>query len=176
MKNNNGVVYETITVLAIHILNASEMPFEKDGTELLQRYQRFLLDCAKIMIQESKCMDFMIGNNCICSIYAGRGSSTIKRAMGAAVRIENLMERLNCKNTYDSLERIIMGIGIASGTAAMFKMNGNEKEKGKCVWIGPVMEKADDLSRAAIRNGERRIMAENKLYEIIRDIINRENI
>lgn len=176
MKNNNGVVYEKITVLAVHILNASEIPFEKDGHVLLQRYQRFLLECSEIMLQGNRCMDVLLCNNSICCIWAGRCNETVKKAAVTAVRIENLVEKINRRNTYDGLERIIAGIGIASGTAVVFTVCRSDQEKGKRVWLGSVMEKASYLSRTAIRYGERKIMAEHKIYDYVCDIVRREEL
>jgi len=158
MKHNNSVVYERITVLAIHILNASEIPFEKDGRMLLERYQRFLFDCSEIMRRQSGCMDILIFHNRISCVYAGCRTETVKKAAEAAMQIENLAKRRS---------GMIMGMGIASGTAAMISVSVANTEIEKRVWLGPAVEKADFLSHAAIDYGERRILAEHKIYESV---------
>jgi len=165
MKNRNGVVYERITVLAVHILNASELPFEKDGRILLERYQRFLFDCSEIMCRQKESRDVLVSHNRISCIYAGYSTETLRKVAETATQIEKLAEKMNLKNQKDCIEKIVMGIGIAAGVAMMVSINANN------VWMGPVVERAQFLSQAAIDYGGRKIFAERGIYDQVYELL-----
>ena len=157
MKNNNGVVYERLTVLAVHILNASDIPFEKDCDVLLEQYRRFLFECSEMMIQSGCCADIAMYNNTICGIFTGRYEIPVNTVVDVAVQIQEKLSRINDINMCEGREKMIFGIGMVSGIAAKISVGGVSANMRKNIWLGTVIERAHSLSLAAIQNGNSHI-------------------
>ncbi len=138
MQKMKNTVNEDVTVIAIYLPNAAEIPFEKNRELLLIQYQRFFKICHDIMIQETRCRDFIVYNHYIYGIFNGHCDDIVK-IIASRINVR-LQEVIYGRTNYP--EQLIYGMGIATGGAVLLSFDNISRKLINNIWLGSVFDKA----------------------------------
>jgi len=158
MKNDNIVVYESIVVLAVHMPDAEEIPFEENHEYIMEQYQKFLNDCVNIM-HGNDCVDIVLFHNHIYGIYDGTHYKTGRDLETTGIRISRLVRAFNHNVEAYYAEKLLCGIGIAAGTATRVPLHSPFRKKE--MWMGHVFDKAYSMARMSVCDGRRRVFVDD---------------
>lgn len=162
MKKSEDVVYESIAVLAVHMPDAEEIPFEENHEFIMEQYRRFLNECMKAM-QRNNCRNIILYNNRIYGVYdciqdkAGRELETI------GIRISRQAQNFNSNVEGYYAEKLLCGIGIAAGQAARILVNTPFLQNE--MWMGHVFDKAYSMARMSVCDGRRRVFIDDSIED-----------
>ncbi len=158
MKNDKTVVYESIVVLAVHMPDAKEIPFEENHEYIMEQYRRFLNDCVSIM-NGNDCMDIVLFHNHIYGIYDGTHNKAVRNLEVTGIRISRLVRTFNQGVEAHYAEKLLCGIGIAAGTATRVSVNSPFRQKE--MWMGHVFDKAYSMAQMSVCDGRRRVFIDD---------------
>ena len=158
MRNENHVVYESVVVIAVHMPGAEEMLFEDNHEQIMEQYRKFLNDCTKVM-QGNYCMDILLYNDQLYGIYDGAHNKTGWNLETTGIRISRLVRNFNHDVEAYYTERLLCGIGIATGTATKIAVYNPFKQRE--LWMGHVFDKAYSMARMSVCDGRRRVFIDD---------------
>ena len=162
MKKSDDVVYESIAVLAVHMPDAEEIPFEENHEFIMEQYRKFLNECMRAMWRNN-CRDIILYNNHIYGIYdcihnkGGRELETI------GICISRQAQNFNSNVEGHYAEKLLCGIGIAAGQAARILVKSSFPQNE--MWMGHVFDKAYSMARMSVCDGRRRVFIDESIED-----------
>ncbi len=155
MNKQEDVKYQKVIVLAVHMPETGELLFRENRC-LLRQYCRFIEDCVHV-ITGGKCLDLILHNNYICGVYKGADAAVFRSVGRIADHIQHLAERINEEDYKTDGEKLIIGVGIAAGTAIRLNIENSFGKWRNSMWIGSVMNRAHAMSQMSICDGNRQV-------------------
>lgn len=158
MSDANNVNYEYVAVIAVYMQNAENVPFEENHEYILEEYRKLLNDCIIIM-QRNYCRDIILNNNHIYGIYDVSQSKSGRELEATGIRISRLVRAFNCKTEERYTEKLLCGVGIATGIAIRIVIRNPFVQSG--MWTGRVFNKAYTMAQMSVCDGMQRVFVDD---------------
>ncbi len=158
MSDANNAIYQDVVVIAVYMRSAEGISFEENHEYILEQYRKFLNGCVKIM-QGNNCRDIILFNNHIYGIYERKYIKTARDLETTGIGISRLARDFNCHTEGYCTEKLLCGIGIATGIAVRIMIRNPFGQSG--MWTGGVFDKAYSMAQMSVCDGIQRVFVDD---------------
>lgn len=161
--------YVDVTALFIDIIDSSKLTEIHRRPTLAKMYRCFLSECVAILNGEVCCKEININGDCVWGVFETPFKSNIDTVVTIAAQLRSMVDLLNRKLEKRGYETLSVGIGIDLGRALMIKAGYSGSGINEVVWMGDVVNSACHLSNKAGRNGRKKMIITEVLYDNLND-------
>lgn len=156
--------YVDVSAIFVDIRDSSSLSNSHRRPTLAKIYRSFISEVVAIMNGDPNCNEINIIGDCVSGIFETKTKTDINNLFSTAVKINTIINILNCKLTKRNIQNIKIGIGIDDGRALMIKAGHKGSEINEIVWMGDVVNNASKLCNNANRQFSNIILVSTRIY------------
>ena len=163
-----------VTAVFVDIRDSTNLIFNNENQqEAFKIINSFTSEVIEIMHSNDNYHDIGIRGDCVYGIYSTHYKKDTYEAANVAFYINTYIEMLNKKLEENNLQKISVGIGVATSKTIVLKSGRKYKNINDNIWFGEAVSLASHLSNVANKEFEDPILLSNTTYDnIIDDMYN----
>lgn len=165
----NGFYVNNTAALFVDIRNSSKLPEKYKKRVLARIYRAYISELVAIINSNDDCVEVNIHGDSVWGVFDARYQSQVDGVFDTAVKISSIIDYLNCRLNKQSIDPIIIGIGMDFGKILMIKAGYNGSGINDVVWMGDVVNQASKLCGNGNKNFNKEIMASSDFYSRLPD-------